>query len=223
MLERIAEGRTDLVLAWVRGGGAPDAADARGVSLAQWCAYYGDVSGLDFLRDRGVALTALGGDLGLNAAAFHGHWRLVQYLIEQGANPDVRQADTGETPLHAALCKFESLAHQLVVEVLLAAGARVDAVTIAGVETGCFMRDARTRGETALHRAAAFGTADAIGMLLDAGADREARDANGDTPLAWASWALRSPEVLRLLCYGEHRVREGYRGMAANLLGRPFP
>ena len=49
------------------------------------------------------------------------------------------------------------------------------------------MRDARTKGETALHRAAAFGEEGTVKMLLDAGARREARDANGDTPLSWAN------------------------------------
>src|SRR5690606_31521852 len=137
--------------------------------------------------------------------------------IEHGADPNRALADTGERPLHAALCKFESLAHELVVEVLLAAGARADAATRSGVETGCFMRDVRTRGETPLHRAAAYGTERAVRLLLDAGAAVEARDANGDTPLAWASWALRGPGVLRMLCYGDHRLRADYRGMAANL------
>jgi catalase len=44
------------------------------------------------------------------------------------------------------------------------------------------MRDCRTRGETPLHRAAAFGDAEAVQLLLDAGAVIDARDANGDTP-----------------------------------------
>jgi ankyrin repeat protein len=81
------------------------------------------------------------------------------------------------------------------------------------------MRDVRTRGETALHRAAAFGTESAIALLLAAGADREVRDAHGDTPLSWASWHSRSANVIRMLCYGEHRVHPDYQGMSANLLG----
>jgi hypothetical protein len=47
--------------------------------------------------------------------------------------------------------------------------------------SGGFMRDARTKGETPLHRAAAFGEEATVKMLLDAGAQREAREANGDT------------------------------------------
>ncbi len=220
MLDRIAAGRTDLVLDWIAGGGDPGAG-AEGASLAGWCAYYGDVSGLRHLLGLGVPLAGLGSDLGINGAAFHGHWRLCEFLIEQGADPRSRLADTGETPLHAALCKFESIAHQQVVRVLLAAGADPCAATVPGVETGCFMRDVRTRGETPLHRAAAYGTAGSIALLLAAGARLDAPDANGDTPLGWASWALRDAAILRLLCYGPHRVRPDYRGMAANLIGGP--
>ena len=54
------------------------------------------------------------------------------------------------------------------------------------------MRDARTRGETPLHRAAAFGTEETIDLLRGAGArPRRAKDAHGDTPLSWGSWYAR--------------------------------
>lgn len=220
MLERLAAGRTDLVVPWIGAGGAPDAL-ADGLPLIGWCAYYGDVSAIRFLQTHGVPLAALGADLGLNGAAFHGHWRLCEYLIEQGADPRSRLSDTGETPLHAALCKFESLGHERVVEVLLGAGADPNAATIPGVESGAFMRDVRTRGETPLHRAAAYGTAGAIRRLLEAGAQLDARDANGDTPLSWASWALRGAPILHMLCFGRYRVDPDRQGMAASLVGRP--
>jgi uncharacterized protein len=222
MLDRIAAGRTDLVFDWLAQGGASDALAER-ESLIGWCAYYGDVSALRLLAEHGVPLAALGSDLGLGGAAFHGHWRLCEYLIEQGADPSGALADTGETPLHSALCKFESIAHEQVVRVLLASGADPAAQTRPGVETGCFMRDVRTRGETPLHRAAAYGTADAIQLLLGAGASRETRDANGDTPLSWASWALREADILHLLCHGPYRVNPDRRTMAANLIGWPLP
>ena len=50
------------------------------------------------------------------------------------------------------------------------------------------MRDVRTRGETPLHRAAAFGSEQSIQMLLAAGARLDAKDIHGDSPLTWASW-----------------------------------
>ena len=83
------------------------------------------------------------------------------------------------------------------------------------------MRDCRTRGETPLHRAAAFGTEEAIQMLLDAGARREVRDANGDSPLSWASWHLRPASVLQKLCFGNFRIHPDFAGLEAHLLGKP--
>jgi hypothetical protein len=221
MLDRIAAGRTDLVFDWTAQGGTPLAV-VEGASLAQWCAYYGDVSGLRHLLGQGVALDALGANLGLEGAAFHGHWRLCEFLLEAGADAQRPDPQTGETPLHAALCARQSLTHEQVVRTLLAAGTNPSAAAKVGAETGGFMRDARTRGETPLHRAAAYGTARAIEALLQAGADLEARDALGDTPLSWASWALRETEVLRMLCYGPYRVRADRPGMAANLIGHPL-
>ena len=223
MLDRITNGRTDLVFDYLAAGHAATSTDADGVSLIRHCAYYGDVSAIRFLLSQGESLASLGENFDLNGAAFHGYWRLCQFLIEQGADVNLPLADTGETPLHAALCKAGSQPHELVVAVLLAAGANPNAKTNPGVETGCFMRDCRTKAETPLHRAAAFGTQETIQLLLDAGADREAKDMNGDTPLSWASWYLRPDSLLRMLCYGNFRIRpdRNPRGMAAYLLGKP--
>ena len=68
--------RTDLVFEYLAAGHPANSADAHGVSLIKWCAYYGDVSAIRFLLANGESLESLGDDLGLNAAAFHGHWRL---------------------------------------------------------------------------------------------------------------------------------------------------
>lgn len=220
LLDRIARGRTDLVCDWIAGGGAADA-EADRVPLAGWCAYYGDVAALRHLLDRGADLAALGDNLGLNGAAFHGHWRLCAFLIERGADPDHALADTAEVPLHAALCRRDSVAHERVVEVLLAAGADPNPATTPGAETGCYMRDVRTCGETPLHRAAACATAGAISALIAAGARLDARDAHGDSPLGWASRALRDDAILRLLLFGDHRINPAREPMAVSLIGRP--
>lgn len=221
LVQRIACGRTDLVWEHVANGGSASAASADGTSLLQWSAYYGDVSAVRFLLGHGETLASLGDDLGLNAAAFHGHWRLCEFLLERGADANAALEDTGETPLHAALCTPHRASHDLVVRVLLAHGADPRRTTTPGVETGAFMRDCRARGETPLHRAAALGNEDTIDLLLGAGADREARDANGDTPLAWASWCVRPDAVLRRLCHGPFTIARGRVPMLEALLGRP--
>jgi ankyrin repeat protein len=41
-------------------------------------------------------------------------------------------------------------------------------------------------------------------LLREKGAIVDARDANGETPLSWASWHLRPRPILRLLTYGNH-------------------
>jgi uncharacterized protein len=206
MLERIADGRTDLVFDYIAQGQAADSKDARGVSLMQWCAYHGDVSAIRFLLSQGASLDSLGVNLDLNGAVFHGHRQLCEFLIEQGADVNHALPDTGETPLHSALCKTDPK-YNHVLKVLLTNGADPNRKTNVGVETDSFMRDIRTRGETPLHRAAAFANEEAIQMLLDAGAILDAKDANGDTPLTWASWHLRPRPILRMLCYGSYSVR----------------
>ena len=160
-------------------------------------------------------------DLGLNAAAFHGHWRLCEFLLEHGADANFTEVDTGETPLHAALCSASRPGCELAVRVLLSYGADPNRATKVGVETGAFMRDCRTRGETPLHRAAAYGSEAVILELLAAGARLDARDANGDSPLSWASWHLRPAPILHRLCFGEFTVRPDRKGMEENLLGAP--
>ncbi len=221
LLERIVDGRTDLVWDYVGQDHAATAQTRDGVRLIQWCAYFGDVSAIRFLLGHGESMTSLGTNLGLNSAAFHGHWRLCEFLIEKGADVNEGADDTGETPLHSALCTPRREAHDDVVRVLLAHGADPNRVTKPSVETGTFMRDCRTKGETPLHRAAAFGTVETIEWLLDAGASREAKDMNGDSPLSWASWYARPDDILRQLCYGTFSIHPERSPMQSALLGRP--
>ena len=220
-LKRIAEGRTDLVFDFLAAGHRATSVDSDGTALIKWCAYHGDVSAIRFLLANGESPQSLGDNLDLNGAAFHGHWRLCEFLIEQGADVNKPLPGTGETPLHAALCTRARVTHDRVLQVLLAHRADPNCVTRPGMETEGFMRDCRTRAETPLHRAAAFGTEDTIQLLLDAGANVSAKDMNGDSPLSWGSWYARPDSVLRLLCYGGFSIRAKRRSMAEYVLGEP--
>jgi len=204
---RFVYGRTDLVFEILAEGHPAPAVDSDGVSLIRWCAYYGDVSAIRFLLSQGEKIEPLGENLDLNGACFHGHWRLCQFLLEHGADANVALPETGETPLHAALSKANRRQYDFVIQVLLAHGADPNRATRPGVETGAFMRDCRTKGETPLHRAAAFGSKQAIQMLLGAGANVQAGDPQGDTPLSWASWYMRPASILSMLCYVLYRIR----------------
>jgi ankyrin repeat protein len=231
VLERIADGRTDLVFEVLAAGLPATSVGKDGLPLIRWCARYGDVSAIRFLLDNGESLRTLGDNFDLGGAAFHGHWRLCEFLIERGADPNYADPVTGETALHAALCTANRPVYDLVVRVLLAAGADPNRKTKPGVETGAFMRDCRTKGETPLHRAAAFGSEATIQALIDRGAAIDAKDANGDSPLSWASWHTRPDSILRKLCYGEFRIRPdrdssfdhgmGWGFTEKDLLGKP--
>jgi uncharacterized protein len=219
---RIVAGRTDLIFDYVSSKSTAQAKDPDGVSLIQWCAYYGDVSAIRFLLLNGESLDPLGNNFGLNNAVFHGHWQLCQFLIEHGADVNLALPDSGEFPLHNALCTTERTSRDRVLKVLLANGANPNCFTKPGAQTGGFMRDCRTRAETPLHRAAAFGTEETLQVLLDAGAKIDAKDMNGDTPLSWASWYLRPDAILRKLCYGEFRIPTQRRSMRDFLQGEPY-
>jgi uncharacterized protein len=220
-IDRIASGRTDLVFDFVGAGQSATFRDAGGTSLISWCSYYGDVSAIRFLLSQGEGLESLGPNLGLDSAAFHGHWQLCEFLLESGADVKYSDPNTGETALHAALCTANRPGCGVAVKVLVAAGGDPNRTTKPGIETAAFMRDCRTKGETALHRAAAFGSDETVQLLLDAGATVDARDVNGDTPLGWASWYTRPDTVLRKLCYGRFHVREGRQSMEQYLMGEP--
>lgn len=204
----IEGGRTDQIVPYLEAGGDPARVSSNGVSLLQWCAYHGDATAVRCLIGAGAPPVQLGENLDLNGAVFHGHVGLVDCLIELGADVNWPLADTGETPLHAALCKSADDRFGAIVKRLLEAGANPNCATHPGVVTGAFMRDVRTRGETPLHRAAAYASAGVIQTLIAAGAKIDARDANGDSPLGWASWHLRPRSILRLLCFPPHQVRD---------------
>ena len=216
MREQINQGRTDIVFEY------EPQSDADMAALMETCAYYGDVSAVRYLLSKGASLRSLGKDLGLNGACFHGHWRLAAFAIEQGAKVNVSDRLTGETPLHSALSQTERVRHNQVVKVLLAASANPNRATKKNVPTGAFMRDCRTKGETPLHRAAAFGDEEAVQMLIHAGAKVDALDMNGETPLSWGSWYGRPDSILRKLLYGKHRIHPDRKGMEAHLVGKPL-
>jgi cytohesin len=164
-------------------------------------AWEGSTKALDLFYDLGAKITFDNANLLCNAA-YNGKVHSVKWLLAKGENANFSFTDTGENALHYTLSKTSEMDDRTeIVKVLIAAGTDVNKKTLAGKPTLCFMRDAYLKGETPLHRAAAYGNTTIIKILLDAGAAPSMKDANGDTPISWGSWHLRDADILRLLIY----------------------
>ena len=211
VLDRISRGRTDLVFDLLNLPDWREALHEGPIKVMQWFVYYNDVTALKALLHAGGNLSSINLNEELGNAAFFGHWKVCDFLIHHGADVNAVNRETGETALHNAIAKAGRPYYLHVIRLLVEQGANVNACTIPGKETGAFMRDVRTKGETPLHRAAAYADEETIRYLLESGADRETRDANGNSPLSWASEHLRPGTILSLLAFGEHKVGESSR------------
>ena len=145
----------------------------------------------------------------LHYAASNANPAVAAALLEAGASVNPSDAD-GRTPLHHAVANENGP----VVMILLEAGAAVDALLGAGA-------DVSARGgfyeTTALHHAVQLARSDlpaALGIvdrLLQLGADPDARNEWGDTPLHLASAIKSEPMVATLLAAGaDVSARNGY-------------
>ncbi len=211
ILDHISRGRTDLVFELLALPDWQEILIEGQVKPMQWFVYFNDTTALKAVLAAGGDLASLNLDNELGHASFFGHWKVVDFLIAQGADVNYVQPDTGETPLHSALSKAGKPYYLYVVRLLVENGADVTAKTIPGKETSAFMRDVRTKGETPLHRAAAYADEAIVKYLLDHGADPTARDATGDSPLTWASEHLRPGEILHLLSFPPYTIGENSR------------
>lgn len=236
ILEFIRRGRTDFIIELMNQPDWPSLLDEGHVNPLQWLVYYNDLTGLKAVLKAGGNLNSLNLNEELGNAAFFGHWKICDFLIRNGADVNARINNTNETPLHSALAKAGRPYYFYVVKILVDKGANVNARTSPNVETGAFMRDVRTKGETPLHRAAAYADEKTIAYLIENGADKTIKDANANTPLSWASEHLRPGTILSLLSYGDFHISEMHKikntsdhgqgwgnGMDWNLFGDYLP
>jgi uncharacterized protein len=206
IFESISRGRTDYILELMKIPGWKDLLHQGQIKPLQWLVYYDDTTGLKAVLEQGGDLSSININNELGHAAFFGHWKICDFLINNGADVNYCNEKTNETPLHNALSKAGRPYYYYTVRLLIEKGGDVNAKTIAGMETGAFMRDVRTKGETPLHRAAAYADENTIKYLIDHGAQKNAKDANGNSPLTWASEHLRPGTILSLLTYGDFHI-----------------
>jgi len=202
MLEAALNGDLPAVEELVAKGADINFMNQWGTTAVFSAAWEGNIEALDLFYNLGANITFEQTNLLCNAA-FNGKTASVKWLLEKGENVNFSFINTGENVLHYTLCKTSEMEERAeIVKLLLVAGTDVNKKTIAGSKDGlCFMRDVSLRGETPLHRAAAYASVNIVKMLIDAGADISMKDANGDSPIAWGSWHLRDSDLLRLLVY----------------------
>lgn len=211
IIDFISNGRTDFIFQLLQLPNWKDLLNEGQVRLLQWFVYYNDTTALKAVLEAGGNLDSINLNGELGNAAFFGHWKVCDFLINQGADVNAHVDKTNETPLLNALAKAGKPYYFYTVKLLIDKGANVNAKTFPGLETAAFMRDVRTKGETPLHRAAAYADETTITYLIENGADKEAKDVNGDSPLTWASEHLRPGIILSLLTYGSYRISEAYK------------
>jgi len=122
----------------------------------------------------------------------------IKLLVNSGADIEFGYAPSKESPLHHATASMGNENFE-VIKFLLENQANPNAKTIPNISSHNFYDGAKTKGETALHRAAAFCSLKTIKLLLDYGATKNTLDVNGDTPLSWACWYRRPKELIEVL------------------------
>ncbi len=199
-------------------------------ALERWIARGGDVGVRDAMGNTPLCL-----------AARHGHGRLVQALLDAGADIEAAGAWVGRTVLTRGftplLLSLEA-GHTDVAALLIRAGARLDVADETGVTSlmlaarsaeamvprlleGGADPDARDEeGWTVLMHAVAVGPAGAVAALLAVGADPEPRSADGESALSLAVQEQRPDVVDLLVAAGADRGGRSLDELRADAEGR---
>ncbi|HSK63152.1 MAG TPA: hypothetical protein VK893_04905, partial [Pyrinomonadaceae bacterium] len=97
--DHISRGRTDLVFELLKLPDWQNVLREGDVKPLQWFVYYNDTTALKAVLDAGGDLSSIDLNSELGHASFFGHWKVVDFLITQGADVNWSVPETGETPL----------------------------------------------------------------------------------------------------------------------------
>ncbi|CAM9287425.1 unnamed protein product, partial [Scytosiphon promiscuus] len=142
----------------------------------------------------------------LHSAARHGSANAAETLLIAGADVNLRLKWDGLCPLDRAA----EFGHSEVMKILIYSGANINS---------CIPKSGKTALDTA---AGEENNAKAVDVLLDAGANIEARDSKGHTPLHTAAIFARSDSARSLLERGADVNALTLSGASTLILAAPF-
>jgi len=169
------------------------------------------------------------GQLPLHEAVQACHVRIVDLLLQNGADVTARGGTRGWSALHAA-AKWDRSEGAPIVRILLSHGADANSrddegttplhwattadAALALIGAGARTNQKEENGQTPLHWAAQRDSRESralVHCLVRAGADIEAKDNKGQTPLHQAAWFGTTSRALKALleCGAEIHARDG--------------
>lgn len=208
-LLKAAAGHSELVRILLHAGADANCSNADGDMPLHLAALGGHTDIVNMLLDKRAAVNVQdkkGSWTPLHKAAWNGHVDIVTLLLDHNADMDL-SLDTGETPLHMAILN----GHTELAKLLIAKGADLHLRIFAGDYTGYSASHLAAQGNrmeiaeaivkravslntktdrtrsTPLHLAVANNLIDMATLLLDGGADVNAKDYTADTPLHLAA------------------------------------
>jgi uncharacterized protein len=171
--------------------------DASGVSALMWSVYTGQTLVRDFLR---AELAHQRADLDISEAAATGDVARLGTILDADPKAVLSYSTDGWTPLHLAA----AFATPEAVQFLLQRGAKIDAIS------------RNPQANQPLHAALALSrNPESVKLLLAAGADPNARQAGGFTPLFSAATSNRRDLAEMLVSHGANAHARDDRGKAA--------